>query len=88
MAQCLLVKGRYGLLRAATSVLRHLSTIVCLKCLKKQSQQKHICLLLVVCQWWLISLLLIEPLIGSGTVSYHCVHRWRVFANPVIYVFS
>ena len=34
----------------------HPSTIVCLKCLRKQSQQKQTCLLLVVCQWWLVSL--------------------------------
>ena len=34
----------------------HPSTIVCLTCLRKQLKQKQPCLLLVVCQWWLVSL--------------------------------
>ena len=43
------------------------------------------CLLLVVCQWCLVSLLIKLYWLAEKTVHYHCVHKWRIFANPFTY---
>ena len=71
-----------SLLRATTAVSRPPKTL-CLTCFRKQSQQKQTHLLLVVCQWWLVSLL-IKLSIGSENCDLSLSEFSQILAQLVI----